>query len=226
MAENRLVAENRSAYGKGAARKLRAAGRIPGVIYGKGDHTAVAVDSRSLQKLLETSEAGLNTLIDLDIRDGATRTVLVKDLQRDPVRGFPLHADFYAVDLKKAVQVTVPIHFVGKAAGEELGGVVDHTLHEVECECLPRTIPDSIEVDVTNLGVGDSLHLSDLAPPEGVAFLSDPETTVATVVMPTAEPEEEEAAPEEGEGEAIPEGEAPAAEAEASGEEGASGEDR
>lgn len=216
MAENRLVAENRSVYGKGAARKLRAAGRIPGIIYGKGDNTSVAVDSRSLQKLLETSDAGLNTLIELDIRDGATRTVLVKDLQRDPVRGFPLHADFYAVDLAKAVQVTVPVHFVGKAAGEELGGMVDHTLHELECECLPRSIPDAIEVAVTSLGVGDSLHVSDLTPPKGVAFLTDPETTVATVVMPTAE---EEAAPEEGEAAEIAEGEAPAPGAEPSGEE-------
>lgn len=217
MPETRLPAESRSDYGKGAARKLRASGRIPGVIYGKGDHTAVAVDSKALQKLLETSEAGLNTLIDLDIRGGSTRTVLVKDLQRDPVRGFPLHADFYAVDLQKAVQVTVPVHFHGKAAGEELGGVVDHTLHEIECECLPRSIPDAIEVDVTNLGVGDSLHVSDLVPPKGVAFLTDVETTVATVNMPTAE---EEPAAEEGEAGEIPEGEAPAAEGgEASAEE-------
>lgn len=215
MAENRLPAEPRSDYGKGAARKLRAAGRIPGIIYGKGDNTSVAVDSKALQRMLETSDAGLNTLIDLDIRDGATRTVLVKDLQRDPVRGFPLHADFFAVDLQKAVHVTVPVHFEGKAAGEELGGVVDHTLHEIECECLPRSIPDAIEVDVTSLGVGDSLHVSDLRPPKGVAFLADPETTVATVVMPTEEP-----AAEEGEAAEIPEGEAPAAAGEASSGEG------
>lgn len=208
MAENRLPAESRSEHGKGAARKLRASGRIPGIIYGKGEHASVAVDSKSLQRMLETSDAGLNTLIDLDIRGGTTRTVLVKDLQRDPVRGFPLHADFFAVDLEKAVQVTVPVHFEGKAAGEELGGVVDHTLHEIECECLPRSIPDAIEVDVTKLGVGDSLHVSDLSPPRGVTFLSDAETTVATVVMPTAE----EAAPEEGEAGEIPEGVPPATE--------------
>ncbi len=211
MAENALTAEAREGVGKGVARKLRAAGRIPAVVYGKGKAgSSIAVDPAALETLLHKSGSGMNTLIDLSL-SGQTTTVLVKHLQRDPIRGRYLHADFYEVDLQKEVQVDVPLHFTGKARGLEFGGILDHPVREVQVACLPRAIPDSIDVDVTELEVGDSLHIRDLAVPEGVRILSDPELSVANVALPAAEEEAAAEVAAEGEEAAAPaEGEAPA----------------
>jgi large subunit ribosomal protein L25 len=194
VAEKVLSAEQRSATGKGANRKLRVAGQIPAVIYGKGrDTQSVALDPKALASLLHASDAGLNTLIDLSVA-GRTDTVLVKELQRHPVSGSYLHVDFFQVDLTQTITVSVPIHLVGKARGVEFGGILDHPLRELEVECLPRAIPESIEVDVSGLEVGDSIHVSDLRLPEGVEVMTDPELPVASVVLPAAE---EEATPTE-----------------------------
>ncbi len=221
MAVNALVAEVRDATGKGAARKLRAAGRIPAVVYGRGTESrAISVDPKALVQLLQKGGAGMNTLIELSV-DGTAKTVLVKELQRDPVRGRPLHTDFYLVDLDQKVEVSVPIRLTGRAPGVELGGILDHPLREIELECLPRAIPESIDVDVSALEVGDSIHVRDLELPEGVSVQSDVNLAVASVVAPVVveEPVAEEV--EEGE-EAVAEGEeAAAAPAEsAEGEEG------
>jgi large subunit ribosomal protein L25 len=218
VGENALAAEARTEAGSGIARKLRAEGRLPGVLYGKGrESRAISVDARALQQLLHASGAGLNTLIDLQL-DGAEQVVLVKELQREPVRGAYLHADFYAVDLTRTVEVSVPLHFVGKARGIEYGGILDHPLREVVLECLPRAIPEHIEVDVSGLDMGQSLHVRDLVLPEGVTMQSDPDLAVATVVAPRVE---EEAAPEA----PVVEGEA-AAEAAAAAPEAGEGEER
>lgn len=197
-----LDVEVRERTGKGAARKLRAAGRIPGVLYGRGKPSvAVGLDPTSLEKALARSESGMNTLFDLHLRgDGqqGERVVMVKDLQRDPVTGFALHADLYEVDLARTVEVEVPIHLVGEARGVEMDdGVLDQQLRELAVECLPRVIPDEIEVDVSALEIGDSLHVGDLQLPEGVTLREDPEVSVVSVVAPTKEeeaPTEEEAA--------------------------------
>ena len=139
MAVNALVAEVRDATGKGAARKLRAAGRIPAVVYGRGTESrAISVDPKALVQLLQKGGAGMNTLIELSV-DGTAKTVLVKELQRDPVRGRPLHTDFYLVDLDQKVEVSVPIRLTGRAPGVELGGILDHPLREIELdEAEPR----------------------------------------------------------------------------------------
>ena len=221
MAVNALVAEVRDATGKGVARKLRAAGRIPAVVYGRGTESrAISIDPKALVQLLQKGGAGMNTLIELSV-DGTAKTVLVKELQRDPVRGRPLHTDFYLVELDQKVEVSVPIHLTGRAPGVELGGILDHPLREIELECLPRAIPESIDVDVSALDVGDSIHVRDLELPEGVSVQSDVNLAVASVVAPVVveEPVVEEV--EEGE-EAVAEGEeAAAAPAEsAEGEEG------
>ena len=221
MAVNALVAEVRDATGKGVARKLRAAGRIPAVVYGRGTESrAISVDPKALVQLLQKGGAGMNTLIELSV-DGTAKTVLVKELQRDPVRGRPLHTDFYLVDLDQKVVVSGPIRLTGRAPGVELGGILDHPLREIELECLPRAIPESIDVDVSALDVGDSIHVRDLELPEGVSVQSDVNLAVASVVAPVVveEPVAEEV--EEGE-EAVAEGEeAAAAPAEsAEGEEG------
>jgi large subunit ribosomal protein L25 len=212
VAENALQVDVREGAGKGVARKLRAAGRIPGVCYGKHARSvAVSLDAAALRQLLTRSEAGMNTLIQLQVAGGGEpdgKTVLLRDLQRDPVNGGYLHADFYAVDLQQKVEVAVPIHITGKAQGVEQGGIVDHALREVDLVCMPLSIPREILVDVTELDLGDSLHVRDLALPDGVELSSDPDLSVVSVVSPAKA--EEEAAPEEVvEGEEVPaEGEA------------------
>jgi len=189
VAENLLSAEPRSATGKGANRKLRVAGRIPAVIYGKGrDALSVALDPKALETLLHKSGAGLNTLIDLSV-SGRTDTVLVKELQRHPVYGSYVHVDFFQVDLTQTITVSVPIHFTGKARGVEFGGILDHPLREIEVECLPRAIPEFVEVDVSGLEIGQSIHVRDLRLPDGVEVKTDPELPVASVVLPAAEVE-------------------------------------
>lgn len=214
MSETALVVEAREATGKGAARKLRAAGRIPAVLYGRGrDSLPLALDPRALDRILRAQ--GANTLLDLTVegRPELTDTVaLVKELQRDPLRGEIVHADLYQVDLTRAVEVEVPIHLVGKPRGLEFGGILEHTLREVSLECLPRSIPDAIEVDISQLELGDVLHVRDLPLPEGVALLSDPDLGVVLIAAPAAEAAPAEAAAAPAEGAAPAAAEAPKAE--------------
>lgn len=218
MSETQLVAESRQATGKGSARKIRASGRVPAVVYGRGrEPMPITTDPRNLERILHKSDAGRNTLIDLVV-EGASKgdatVVLVKDLQVDPVQGSLLHVDFNVVDLDEKVTVEVPVHLIGIPVGVSQGeGILDHTLREIEIECLPRNIPDSIEIDVSRLEIDDSVHVRDLTAPEGTEIVSDESLSVVSVVAPRAI--EEEVTPAEGE-------EAAAAEegAEAPGEEG------
>jgi large subunit ribosomal protein L25 len=217
VAENLLKVEVRESVGKGVARKLRAAGRIPGVIYGRAvGPQPITLDPLALRRTLAKSEAGLNTLFSLEVAGGGAlhgKPVLIRDLQRDPVRGAYLHADLLAVDLLQKLEVRVPIHITGKAKGVEFGGILDHSLREIELECLPTAIPREIQVDVSGLDVGDSLHVRDLLLPEGVELRSDPDLSVVSVVLPQAEAAPAAAAPAEGEAAAAApaEGEAAAA---------------
>lgn len=192
MPENPLAVEPRQLTGKGHARKLRAAGRIPAVCYSSTmEATPLQVDPHELDRLLRKSAAGMNTLIDL--RGGGLdgKVVLVKDLQRDPVRGELLHADLFAIDAAKRIEVEVPVHVVGVPVGVRLGGgILDFPLREIEVSCLPRSIPEELRVDVTELEMGESIHVRDVPLPEGVELISDPELTVLSVVAP-AKPEEE-----------------------------------
>ena len=212
MAENSIQIQVRDGVGKGVARKLRADGRIPGVVYGRTLRpVAVSLDPRVLRRILTRSEAGLNTLLELE-GGGALhgKPVLVRDLQRDPVKGEYLHADLLAVDLQQKIQISVPIHVSGKAKGVELGGILDHSLRELEIACLPTAIPREILVDVSPLDVGDSLHVRDLVLPEGVELRSDADLSVISVVLPAVEaaPAPTEAVPVEGEAVPAAEGEA------------------
>ena len=219
MSDNVLSAETRTETGKGPNRRLRVSGKIPAVIYGKGrDAQSVTLDPKALETLLHKSGAGLNTLIDLSVA-GRTDTVLVKELQRHPVYGSYVHVDFFKVDLTQKITVSVPIHFTGKARGVEFGGILDHPLRELEVECLPRAIPEFVEVDVSALEIGQAIHVSELRLPEGVEVKTDPTLPVASVVLPAAEVE---AAPVETvvEGEVAEGAEAAAAPAEAAGAKG------
>jgi len=206
VSETALVVEARAGLGKGAARKLRAAGKIPAVLYGRGrESLSLALDPRALDRILRAS--GANTLLDLSVEghpEVKDTVALVKQLQRDPLRGSIVHADLYAVDLTRAVRVEVPVHLVGKARGLDFGGILEHTLRELELECLPRAIPDAIEVDVTHLEVGEAIHVRELALPEGVTMVTDADLAVVAVTVPQVEPTAEEAAAAAGEGAAAP----------------------
>jgi len=191
VAENALHVQLRDASGKGVARKLRAVGRIPGVVYGRSQAAVpVSLDPKLLRRVLTRSESGLNTLFELEVEGGGAlqgTPVLVRELQRDPVRGDYLHADLLAIDLQQKIDVEVPIHVTGKARGVEFGGILDHSLRELEIFCLPTAIPKEILADVTELDVGDSLHVRDLPLPPGVELRSDPDLSVVSVVLPAAE---------------------------------------
>jgi large subunit ribosomal protein L25 len=189
MSETTLVVESRANTGKGAARKLRAAGRVPAILYGQGrESVPLTLDPRALEKVLKSG--GANTLLDLTVEgrsDLGSPVALVKELQRHPIRGTILHADLYQVDLTKTVEVEVPIHLLGKAKGIDFGGILEHSLREVALECLPRSIPASIEVDVSNMEIGDVIHVRDLTLPPGVSLMSDPDLGVVHVALPAAE---------------------------------------
>lgn len=212
MAEYRLAAEPRTETGKGPARRLRAAGRVPAVLYGHGAKPKhLSVDARELGHALRT-EAGVNVLLALEI--GKSRQLaLAKEIQRHPVRGTFTHVDFLIVRRGEKVQVTVPLHLVGEAPGVREGGVSDQELHQIHVEAEVTAVPDAIEADVSGLGVGDVLRVRDLQAPEGVTILDDPETPVVSVVPPTVEAEAAPVAEEEAEAAAATEG----AEAEAAG---------
>jgi large subunit ribosomal protein L25 len=185
--EATLKAERRATRGKNEARRLRASGRIPAVVYGgAGETTAVAVDPRALSRILH-SESGVNTLINLEIDGGAPSRVIVKEYQLDPVKGGLLHADFYRLAMDRPIRVTVPVEVRGEARGvKQQGGVLDLPHREVEIECLPAEIPESIVVDVSELLIGQAIRLKDLALEAKWTAVSDPETMLAHVVASRA----------------------------------------
>lgn len=186
MGDVTFAVEARTGKGKGAARKLRARGLAPGVVYGGGrEATSIAFDVEGLERLIASSHGGLNTLIDLaGDTEAKGRTVIAKDLQREAVRGEIIHVDFYEINLTQKIHVSVPIHLEGSPAGVVLGGVLDQQLREVEFLCLPNAIPDDVKMDVSALELGDSLHISELVVPTGVEVLTDGELTIATVIVP------------------------------------------
>lgn len=197
MADNALAAEVRTQTGKGAARKLRAAGRLPAVLYGRGSaSTVLSLDPEALLEVLGASGAGRNTLIDLAV-DGGSQTVLLKELQRDPVTGVSLHADFFLVDLSQTVEVVVPLHYVGKVIGIDFGGILDHPVRELLIECLPTAIPESIEVSLEGLELGQTIHVNQVILGEGLVCKTEGDLAVAICTTPKVVEEEEET-PEEG----------------------------
>jgi large subunit ribosomal protein L25 len=184
-----LDAVKRNTKGKNEARRLRAAGRIPATLYGAqkaGDQPApesVAVDPKPLMRILH-SASGLNTLISLKLQGGGAARVLVKNVQLDPISNHPLHADFYRVNMDRKITVTVPVVLRGESRGvKQDGGVLDFVHREIQVEVLPANIPDKIEVDVTDLGIGDSVHVRDVASNAAWTPISDPDMMIVHVVV-------------------------------------------
>ena len=203
MSEKVLAVELREGTGKSVTRKLRRAGLVPAVIYGHGKATfSLSFDPTSLETILKNSDAGVNTLIGLEGDSSISgKTVLVKELQRDPVKGMLMHADLFEVDPEEKIAVSVPVHVTGTAEGITMGGILDHALREVELECLPSAIPDAIELDVTSLNLGDSIHVRDLVVGEGISVRTNEDLPVVSVILPTVVEEEPEVSDEELEGE-------------------------
>lgn len=216
LSVNVLIAQARSDKGKGPARRLRQAGFIPAVVYGqKREPTHIAVDPSALQKAIATPHK-FNTLLTLQL-DGAEKRVLFREYEVDPVSRRLLHADFLEVDMAKPVKVEVPLVTTGKAEGVIAGGILTVSAHDITVEALPGSIPVRIEVDVTSLKIGGSLHIADVKAPQGVKIKYATNFTVAVV----SAPEKEEvvvaaapvagAVPAEGAAGAAPAGAAPAA---------------
>ena len=198
-----LTAEIREGVGKEKAKKLRLKGLIPAIFYGPRSQTIpLVIDSKELAKVLQT-EAGENVLIDLDIRKGAQsdrKVVMVKDIQIDTLQMIALHTDFYEVAMDEMVTVEVPVHLVGKPEGTKVGGILDQIRRVIQIQCLPGNIPKSIDVDVSLLKIGDSIHVQDIQV-EKAKIISETNFTIATVVPPVVEEKVVEAvAPEAAEG--------------------------
>ncbi len=181
MATSELNVALRSKAGKGVSRSLRRQGLVPAIVYGKGlESCALSVSPKELKSAIAT-EAGWNTLITLK-GDGPFdgKVVILKDLQVDAIRRHPMHADFQVVNMSQKVHVMVPVHPVGKSAGEKIGGSLQVIRKEVEVICLPNAIPGSIEVDVTAMTIGDVLHIADITLPANVELPHDVNFTVIT----------------------------------------------
>jgi large subunit ribosomal protein L25 len=202
MATVSLSANARDGKGKGAARSLRSQGQVPAVIYGHGRQPQpLALNARDLDKLLSHIQAE-STVIEVTV-GGQTAKTLIREIQRHPIKRQILHVDFQALVAGEKVTVSIPIVLLGVPEGVRLeGGVLDQTLREIEIEVDPSNIPDHVEYDITNMVIGDSVHISDLKVPEGVEVIDDPETSVAVLAAPRAVIEEVAAVAEPVEGEA------------------------
>jgi large subunit ribosomal protein L25 len=190
-----LEAEQRQRSGKGVARTLRRAGRIPAVLYGNGTSSLLSIHPADLIKILK-SESGENALINLKIKGGEsveTRTAILRDFQKDPITGGILHADLFEINMNKAIRIRVPIMVTGDPSeGVKEGGVLQHNLREVEIECLPSMIPDHLDVDASHLKIGESIHVRDLQVQEGIRILEDKDLAIVSVAAPMSEAKLEE----------------------------------
>jgi large subunit ribosomal protein L25 len=183
MATASLAATPRSATGKGAARSLRRDGQVPAVIYGHArEAQSLAINTRELERLLNRVSAE-TTVIELSLDGRVTRT-LIREIQRHPFKRTIIHIDFQELVAGEKVTVDVPIVIVGTAAGVREGGILDQVMRELSVEVDPVNIPNHIDVDVSSLTIGHSVHVSDLVLPEGVTVLDDPDATVAVVSAP------------------------------------------
>lgn len=181
-----LNADTRTEHGKGAARRLRRAGRVPAILYGHGDETrALSVDALELEKLL-TSINVENTLIDVAVGGGAPTRALIREVQSHPYKPEVLHLDLLQIHAGEKLRLQVPIRLTGNAEGVRNGGTLDQSVYELDVECLPGDIPDAAEVDISALAIGDSIRVRDVSLP-GVKVLNDDDLTVAAVLPPAVQ---------------------------------------
>lgn len=204
----KLQVKERDRRGSADARRLRREGFIPGVLYGSGKEPhAICIPERELRRVL-TGQGGLHAILDVVLEgQKTTHASILKDYQQDPIRGHISHVDLQEVRLDKPIQASVNVQLVGEPAGAKEGGVLSQVQREINVEALPMEIPEHIDLDVSDMAIGDTLRLADLGAMDGVTYLDDPEETVlATVTLPTRVEEPEEVTEE---GEELPEGEVP-----------------
>jgi large subunit ribosomal protein L25 len=203
----RLEVQERERSGSRESRRLRKSGLIPGVLYGRGHKPhPISVSERELRRVL-TGAAGLHAILDVVLEgQKTTHSSILKDYQVDPIRGKIEHFDLQEVRLDQPIQTNVVVELVGESVGAKAGGVLSQVAREVRVEALPLEVPERLELDVSAMEIGDALRLADLAAPEGVTLLDDPEMVLATVTVPTKVEEPEEVVEE---GEELPEGEVP-----------------
>lgn len=191
-----LKTNTRTETGNGPAGRLRKAGQIPAVLYGlKTETVLLSINRHSLDMILKAGGAG-QVLFNLVIHeDGNTRTIptMIKELQTHPVSGDFLHVDFYQINMDQKIKVKVPVVTTGKSAGVELGGILQIVRRELEVQCLPLAVPESIVIDITNFDIGDSIHVGDIALEGEIEILEDDHYTVVTILSPKMEEAEGEA---------------------------------
>ncbi len=187
----KLAVERREATGRSAARKLKARGIVPAVVYGGREKPEPLQLSRRDLSAVLSHASGENILVELEIAgEGNTRMAMVQEVQHSPVGGDVLHVDFHAVSMDEKIEAGIPIEATGTANGvKNFGGLLEQSLRELTVECLPRDLPDRFVVDVTNLNVGDSIHVRDIKLPEGVISKVQADLTVFSVLEPTVEEE-------------------------------------
>lgn len=204
MEEIVLQAEERPVSTGSYLTSLRKNKKVPGVVYGDNkENLHIAVQRKDLLSTIH-GEAGLNTIISLKVNNSINR-VLMHDIQRDALSGEIIHVDFYRIKLTEKIKVKVPIHLVGKAQGQETGGVVDHIIRDIEVECLPSNIPSKFDVDITDLKIGDTRTVKELPVLKEVALIAEPESIVVHVVAADKEEPKPEVVLEEGAAAAEPE---------------------
>jgi large subunit ribosomal protein L25 len=198
MERRELAVELRDKTGKGISRQLRRKGMIPGIVYGKGmDSVPIALNPKELNSAL-AGEGGHNNLLILrGVESLNGNVVIVADLLRDPLKCYPMHVDLHKIDLTEKIRVEVPVNLVGTAAGVIAGGLLDFAKHSIAVECLPTEIPEHIDVDVTELTVGHSIHVGEIEVPAGIKVLEDPRASVVSILGKAKEEEETAAAAEQ-----------------------------
>lgn len=198
-----ILVEKRGMTGKGAARSTRRAGKIPGVLYGETqDAIPVSVDRRTLEKTFKASGEGENILVNVVLEGETDKTLaLVREAQHHPVSGVLMHCDFLRVSADRPIITTVPVHTTGSARGVREGGILELIIRDIQIQCLPLDIPERLEIDVSDLGIGQSLHVSNLPQDPRYTILTAPELALVGVAAPKIEvaPAAVQAAAEEGE---------------------------
>ncbi|MGM8366144.1 50S ribosomal protein L25/general stress protein Ctc [Virgibacillus sp. W0181] len=189
----KLQAAKRGDLSSSATKQIRNRGHVPAVVYGKEkENKTVSVDSVELLKTVR--DEGRNAIITLDIENDSTEDVMLHEYQMDPVKGDLVHVDFYIVDMSEEMDVEVPLHLEGEAAGAKEGGILQQPMYELQVRAKPRDIPEEISVDVSQLEIGDSLSVGDLPVSDKYTFLDEEDATLAVVLPPEEEEEETEEA--------------------------------
>ena len=207
MQQAKLAVQPRNTFGKQRARALRRTGDFPAVLYGRGQDTvSIQINARVFRQFLRTY--GENVIINMEIADEAPETVIIKEIQRDPVEKQTLvHADFVRISLDEPVSSAVPVILTGAAPGVQQGGVLEFSLRHITLHCLPAQMPNEVSIDVSEMQIGDSFHVSDLSFAAEIEMLDDSQRIIVTISQPRVQTETTEAEEGEGEGEGESEGE-------------------